>query len=160
MAVGLKVRGLTELTAKLKGMKERLADLSPVTKVIAQDLDLLIKDSFDRQQAPNGSPWQPLEASTIRRRRGTVIQILRDTSRLYNSTFAIGHEKGVTFGAAVVYAMRHQFGFTNLPWWTPARPYLPVDSVGGGQVRWMDGGPAKTFREAALAALSRYVREG
>jgi hypothetical protein len=67
--MGLEVRGVDELKAKLEAVAARARDLTPVLTVAAQDTKTLIDDSFAGSTTPENIPWAPLAESTVARRR-------------------------------------------------------------------------------------------
>lgn len=69
---------VSELTREYKRIERRVEDFSPITPIIAEVLVSAVNDEWD--SAGRGR-WPPLAASTLRRRRGTSAQILKDTGR-------------------------------------------------------------------------------
>jgi len=131
MPVGLRVE-----LRDIGGVKSKLLKLAAINPkeslpVIGETIVDHVREGFDKEQDPYGSPWKPLAASTLAARRGNGgARILRDTNRLYNSInsqvrgdgVAIG--TNVTGGKKVEYGAAHQFGLGGIP----ARPFLPWKS--------------------------------
>lgn len=73
-----------------------------------------VRHNFRAQQAPDGTPWEPLKASTLRRKsnkkRGSAAKILRDTNRLYQSLTYQHDSEHAQVGANMKYARIHQHG--------------------------------------------------
>lgn len=72
-----------------------------------------IHDSFDREAAPDGQPWQGLKERTIRERekkRLTPIRILRARGRLAGSFSSVATASEVRVGTPVPYAAIHNLG--------------------------------------------------
>lgn len=116
-------------------------DLSPVMRVIAGHLEDSVAESFEREGAPDGSPWAPLRDSTKKQRRKRGYRdgpILERSGDLGGSiTSGSDHDSAVA-GTNLVYAATHQFGAekgafgttsrgTPIPWGPiTARPFLGV----------------------------------
>lgn len=149
------VDGLDEAVDNLRGIEARLSDLTPVMRVISEDLKTFIDSRFESSQSPSGAPWQPLKPATIARRRQGSSKPLVDTGRLRNSISARPQKQSLEFGTNVVYAGTHQFGHGPVP----ARPFLPV-SIAGGKAVWTPSGPAHTEREIYLRMIRDYITEG
>lgn len=154
----ISVSGLEENQELMEDIAARLADLSPVLEVIAQDVRTAIDDSFAEQASPDGSPWAPLSRATVRRRRGTgAPTILVDTGRLRNSIATQYTQRSLSFGSNVVYGGAHQFGYA--PRRLPARPYMPV-TIDGGAFALMTTGRAGELWARARADVAHWVRTG
>ena len=154
----IEVRGLDEVQSQLSDIAARAEDLSPILEVVVQDIRTAIDDSFNEQSSPSGARWQPLAQSTLDRRKGTSATILVDTGRLRNSIAVSWTRKSISFGTNVAYGGAHQFGYT--PRRLPARPFMPVESDGGGGSRLMTGGRASALWEQARADVDHYIRTG
>ena len=146
--------GATEAQARLEAIAARLADITPVMQVAAADTMTLIDDSFAGSRAPDGSPWAPLAASTVARRRGTIATILDNTGILRGSMFARGTRTGLAFGTNTPYAAPHQTGGRRLP----QRAFLPVEM--GAAPRLMSTGPAGTHWTRVRDSVRRYIATG
>jgi phage gpG-like protein len=154
---------------------QRAGDLGPVLAVIAADTKLLIDDSFESSQAPDGSPWAPLAASTVARRRGGSSKPLIDTANLRNSMSASGGTNTLRFGTNVPYAAPHQFGYSRLgslktrsrgraagsPWAysVPARPFLPIEGASGSYALTTSGRAGEHWQRA-FASVAHYIATG
>ncbi len=158
--------GLDQTRARLEGIAARLANLQPVMEVAAQDTVSLISDSFQRSSSPDGTPWAPLSAATVRinpRRQGG--KPLVDTARLSNSITGVGSARGLKFGTNVSYAGPQNFGARIRTFGRgslrglPARPFLPVTGNGNGY-SLMTGGAAGAHWTRARDMIAHYVRTG
>lgn len=151
------VRGLAKAQDRIKAMAARARDMRPIMAEGAAAIVTLIDDSFRQQRAPDGTPWEPLQPETLRRRRGgpAGAKILIDTGRLRASNFAVSAPKSIKFGTNTRYAAPHQLGGEHLP----ARPFLPVARVGG---RWMlmASGPAGTVFARIRERLRAFIVNG
>jgi len=133
--------------AALRGVRERLANLSPVMAAIGEAVVSQAQDSFENQASPAGVPWK----SSLRAEREKG-QTLVDTGGLRSSVnYQVGMELGggahVEVGSGLVYAAIHQLGGRagkGLRVLLPARPYLPDE---------------ESLDQAEIAAMvSAYVR--
>lgn len=154
MSASVEVKGLAELQQRLAQVADGKATKA-VSKQIAIEAQVLVGESFQKGQAPDGSPWAP-----PRFRNG---QPLRDTGRLGASIIVTDTGSGFEVGTNVLYAGVHQHGAVitakrarqlyskklgrgfGKSVKIPARPFLPVDAPPG---RWLD-----RFREAAEDTL-------
>lgn len=103
MAGGVEV-DTRELDRELRGIEKRATNYDPILPVLAEILVSYVSDEFET--AGRGR-WRGLEPSTLRKRRGSSAQILKDTGRLAASIRA---EWGPGFVAAVTdtsYAVFH-----------------------------------------------------
>lgn len=149
------------LRAELARLQAHLTNLTPVMRSIGQTLRTNVDLGFRGEHDPWGVPWRPLSEATLRQRRGTSAQILRDTGRLANSMTYRADRNSVSVGTNVEYASDHQFGMPRggrgqdrqgapIPWGDiPARPMLPIRN---GRVDL----PAE-WRADVLATLSGYL---
>jgi len=95
---------VSEIDRELARLGRRASDLSGVTPAIAEALVGFVNEEFE--SAGRGR-WAPLAPSTLRKRRGSSAQILKDTGRFAASIRA---EHGPDFAAAttdVSYAVFH-----------------------------------------------------
>jgi phage virion morphogenesis protein len=87
-----------------------------------------IKERFDKEQSPDGTKWQKLSPSTVKRRtkrhKGGDMRILQDTGELRRSVHFRADDGGVAIGTNVKYARTHQYGRGKIP----ARPFLGINA--------------------------------
>lgn len=152
MAASVTVTGLDEATRSLEGVEERLSNMRPVLRVVAEDLKAVTDDSFRESRSPSGTPWKPLSPATIKKRRQGSSKPLVDTGNLRNSISARASRKAIRFGTNTPYAPPHQFGGEHIP----ARPYLPVTESGS----FMDSGPAAEFVDDAEETIRHWILTG
>jgi phage virion morphogenesis protein len=155
VASSIKITGLEEVTGNLDALAARLDDMSPVMRVIAEDIKTLIDDSFDKSRSPDGQAFAPLKPATVKKRRGGSSKPLVDTARLRNSIVVTGSKKSVKFGTNVPYAGFHQLGTSRVE----PRPYMPVEASGDG-FTFMTAGPAGETVEQIKAQIVRYLKTG
>jgi phage virion morphogenesis protein len=92
----------------LADLMERLGDLHTPLNDIAEYLHQSIDERFTRQVAPDGSPWAPLAASTLARKKGG--RILRDKGTLQDTMRHSVTGNELVFGTDRPYGAIHQFG--------------------------------------------------
>ena len=159
--------GFAELSLDLEAQQRRLEDLSPVTKVMADQFSTMVQlDVFKNEQSPFGEEWDKLSQKTLDGRRkgrgnsktkqGTV-KILQDTTTLKRGVFAKSAPKnsilfGVS-GAGATYAGTHQFGTPKVP----RRPFLPVDESGAPSFH---AGPAAKWAKRLQNRVVNWVVSG
>lgn len=154
---------------RLSGMMARMQDLAPVLASQAQLLETMIrKDVFGGEQAPDGSPWEPLAETTVaRRRRGKkkgrrIVKPLQDTRELYQSIGARAGKTSLFFGLYAKGGMGgnlrmkldvHQYGTRHVP----ARPFLPLLPDG---TPYFGDGPAAKWHARMVERVQRYIATG
>ena len=122
---------IEELQEKLSKASAALADKTPLLRRIANTLQNVTEESFDKQASPFGEKWKPNAPKTLQKKRGNKILI---QSGLLSQSFT----QKVTGSSAQVgtnkeYAAIHQFGGkagrgkkVNIP----ARPFMPIKANG------------------------------
>lgn len=152
MSITLRIEGLEEAARELEGVQERMEDMRPVLRVVAQDLKTEVDDAFDESRSPDGKRWKPLAEATVKRRRQGSRTPLVDTGTLRNSIAAQAERERLRLGTNVPYAASHQFGREHIP----ARPFLPITPEGA----IMTTGPAGELWEDAAEMIRRYILTG
>jgi len=101
-------QALNDLAGKVK-------DLSPVMKIIGEYMLRSTEDRFNSQgPSPDGSPWVPLKASTLRRKKHS--KILTESGLLRGSIrYQLQGPSAVAIGTNRVYAAIHQLGGKTSP---------------------------------------------
>ncbi|AJO77492.1 phage virion morphogenesis protein [Pseudomonas sp. MRSN 12121] len=92
----------------LDELVERLGDLTTPFNDIAEYLHQSTDDRFAKQVAPDGSPWAPLAASTLARKKGG--RILRDKGTLQDTMRHSVSSTEMSFGTDRPYGAIHQEG--------------------------------------------------
>jgi len=114
-------------------------DLTPLMQEISVFLERRARERFDREEAPDGTPWAALEDSTLarkQRKRVPVNKILHGQSLHLRDTifpFWSAVEAGISTGPGTErYAATHQFGdpARNIP----ARPFLGIGNQDRGDL--------------------------
>ena len=137
----------------LERLIERGTGLEPAFRDIGEYLDLATRERFDRQQSPDGTPWEPLSDRTLlgrmrkgvkrsrgqKRRRLTTrggntkmsaiarlvqASILVESGDLRNTLRYHATADSLEFGTDREYGATHQFGAPDRN--IPARPFLGV----------------------------------
>lgn len=163
------VTGMAEVQAQIDGLKSRLRDMSPVLDVVVADTAALIDDAFNAQASPSGVQWAPRTPASLQirtRRRGDPGRTLIDTGRLRSSVAVSRGPTTLRFGTNVAYGGVHQLGGSvrvfgrGSPKQVPARPFLPVESQGGGRFGLMTTGPAGAHWTQVRRMVVEYLRTG
>lgn len=76
---------------------------------LGEEYRLLVQLGFEREQDPEGRPWQALAPSTVRARKGQAHPILRRSGRL-SRTHLRATEQEAVVGSNLPYAAIHQYG--------------------------------------------------
>ena len=122
----------TEARRALDRIAGVVEDLGPAMREIAGHLADSTAESFERQSAPDGTPWAPLTEGTKRQRRRKGYRdgpILERSGDLISSIVSDSDATTAIAGTNLEYAARHQLGFEGpdalgRPIDTPARPFL------------------------------------
>jgi len=121
----------------LEELVHRLGDLTTPFNDIGEYLHQSTDDRFSKKVAPDGSPWAPLSAVTLARKKGTGI--LREKGTLQDTLRKQVTSTELAFGTDRPYGAVHQFGQKKgasgsakghpIPWGDiPARPYLGLSA--------------------------------
>jgi len=93
----------------LNRLLARSADLRPVLKIIGEHMAQSTERRFDRETAPDGTPWQDVSPQTRKRKRHP--KILTESHRLRGSIiYQLNGSSAVEIGTNVAYAAIHQLG--------------------------------------------------
>ncbi|WP_437871294.1 phage virion morphogenesis protein [Methylorubrum extorquens] len=101
-----------EIAAGLQQLVDAGANLAPAMEAIGAALLFSTQRRFEAKAGPDGQAWAPFAPSTLKRMRESrkPAQLLRDTSRLYQSLTYQADADSAEVGTNVVYAAIHQFG--------------------------------------------------
>jgi len=99
----------------LNALAKKVKDPSPAMKIIGEYMLRSTENRFDSQgPAPDGSPWAPLKASTLRRKKHS--KTLTETGHLRGSIrYQLQGPFSVAIGTNRVYAAIHQLGGKTSP---------------------------------------------
>lgn len=122
---------LDALQGKLEKLSKALENKTPLLRRVANTLQNVTEESFDKQASPFGEKWKPNAPKTLQKKRGNKILI---QSGLLSQSFT----QKVTGSSAQVgtnkeYAAIHQFGGKagrGKKVSIPARPFMPIKSNG------------------------------
>lgn len=125
------ILSIEELQGKLERLSKALENKTPLLRRIANTLQNVTEESFDKQASLFGEKWKPNAPKTLQKKRGNKILI---QSGLLSQSFT----QKVTGSSAQVgtnkqYAAIHQFGGKagrNKRVTIPARPFMPIKSNG------------------------------
>lgn len=147
-----------EVKAALKRLQARMADMTPVMRAIATELEARALERFETLRDPAGRPWKPLSPVTLARKKGRG-SILYQTGDLSESITSRAGRDYAEIGVSgrVPYAAIHQFGGragrgrkVNIP----ARPYLPIASSG----QWLGTGDRDVVLDILRQAIDKAAR--
>ena len=110
------------LRAALARLAQAGADLRAPFATFGEHLDLVARERWDHQVAPDGSPWQDLKRATWRRKRTN--QILVESRDLRDTLRYVPDADELAFGTDRLYGATHQFGADERG--IPARPFLGI----------------------------------
>lgn len=135
-------------------LADRLADLatvpSRVAKDVADDLDALLEDQFDRGVDPYGAKWEDLAPRTLKRHGPPPLTFKGD---MRAGTFARAQRGAGISLEAPFPAGIHMTGGDSGNWHMPARPMFPVgDAL---PPKWQEA-----IDDRLDAAFDRGVRRG
>ena len=122
---------IEELQGKLERLSKALENKTPLLRRVANTLQNVTEESFDKQASPFGEKWKPNAPKTLQKKRGNKILI---QSGLLSQSFT----QKVTGSSAQVgtnkeYAAIHQFGGKagrNKRVTIPARHFMPIKANG------------------------------
>jgi len=112
MAAAFQIRteGTQRVERKMAGLADRFGDLTPLMEQFGLYLEDATIDRFDREVAPDGTPWKP---SLRARTEGG--KTLTYSGRLKASITSSANPDSVETGSNVIYAGAHQGGATIRP---------------------------------------------
>jgi phage virion morphogenesis protein len=113
-----------EVLAALQRLVDAGRDLKPAFEQIGEYLDLAHRQRWDRQEAPDGTPWAPLSPKTLARKhkKGRPLDTLVESGDLRDLLRYQASDDGLEFGTDRRYGAPHQFGREEAG--IPARPFL------------------------------------
>ena len=122
---------IEELQGKLERLSKALENKTPLLRRVANTLQNVTEESFDKQASPFGEKWKPNAPKTLQKKRGNKILIQSGllsqsfTQKVTGSSAQVGTNKS--------YAAIHQFGGKagrNRKVIIPARPFMPIKANG------------------------------
>ena len=127
------------VTEALNRLTDRARDMTPLMRDIGEHLLNTTRKRFEDEHAPDGTPWEPLGETTLRRKQRNVDKVLTESGALRGHGHGLVYRAGrdrVEVGSPLIYAGTHQFGATKgsfgamangapIPWGDiPPRPFL------------------------------------
>lgn len=110
----------------------RIGTVRPALKTIGLALEANIRERWDRETDPEGNRWQPLKASTIKRkiRKRKPLKILLQDDHLRFTISSQADDSTLVVGSPQKYAAIHQLGGPagrkGRQFQMPARPFLGI----------------------------------
>lgn len=136
---------MIEVKIDNRAVNQALQDLAygaenprPALLAIGEDLVKSTKKRFSESVAPDGTPWKPNTAATLKRKRGN--QPLVGEGIMRDQISYAADMRGVTIFSSMIYAATQQFGASKgqfgrnrrnqpIPWGDiPARPFLGIST--------------------------------
>lgn len=144
------------VTAMLEALQERVGNMSPILRTIAEDSMERTKQRFATSTAPDGARWAANTQATLvaylgKRRgfsektgkinaKGQKLAIAKkpligESGDLSRQLVASADETSATMGSTMIYAAMQHFGGTKSQFprlWgdIPARPFMPITANG------------------------------
>lgn len=127
----IEFEGLSEVSDRLRQLRDRTGDLKPALKNIGEYMRMRTEENFQNEQTPDGQGWTPLKPKTLqqkRRKKSSINKILQDTGDLRSSLAYQVDDSSVIIGTNIKvsngYSLGaiHQFGAPKRN--IPARPFL------------------------------------
>jgi phage virion morphogenesis protein len=132
ITLSARITGAPEIARRLDALLRVAGNRTPTIRKIGAAILFSTQRRFEREQAPDGTPWRPLAPATLAARgRGGTPQILRDSGRLYASLTYRATNDEAAVGTNVVYGAIHQLGGRagrGGKAAIPARPFLGLSA--------------------------------
>ncbi len=122
---------IEKLKGRLEKLSKVLANKKPLLRRIANTLQNVTEESFDKQTSPFGRRWKPNSPKTLAGKRGN--KVLIKSGHLSQSFTQKITGNSVRVGTNKTYAAIHQFGGKagrGKKVSIPARPFMPIKSNG------------------------------
>lgn len=104
-----------DMLQSLSRMVEQMDNPAGFYRNVGEHMLNSLHDNFEKERAPDGTPWKPLKPATIKARekkRLTPVKILRARGRLAGSFNLRASIEGARLGSPMAYAAIHFFGGT------------------------------------------------
>jgi len=119
--IQVEFRGLKSLTKAINKLLKQGQNLEPALREVGEYLVESTQQRFVDMQAPDGSPWEPLELATIAKKKRPE-RILTESGTLADTLSYQLETDALLIGSNMEYAATHQFGRDEIP----ARPFLGI----------------------------------
>jgi len=121
--INVDVLGANQVTTALNKLLKQSDNLEPAFRDIGEYLLESTQQRFIDQQAPDGTPWEPLSPNTLRHKKRPD-RVLTETGTLADTlNYQLGANQ-LMLGSNMEYAATHQFGREGDG--IPARPFLGI----------------------------------
>lgn len=112
VTIEIDAASMAEMSEALDRLANHCRNIAPALKEIGEMLKRSTDERFDRQVAPDGTPWADIDGETMIAKRGTPGEgkILTHTTRLRRSINYQVVGDGLLVGTNVLYAAIHQLG--------------------------------------------------
>lgn len=111
-----------QMAAALDRLADAALNMRTVFADIGEHLKLSHYDRFQAQEAPDGTPWQPLDPKYQARKKKNQDLILILDEYLQDTQDYNAADDGLEYGSNRIYAATHQFGAPDRG--IPERPWL------------------------------------
>lgn len=121
-----------QVLAEIERINQKGGNLSQLMQDIGSTLDSITTQALDNEASPDGTPWQPLKADTLKRKKQSrtlyesgdlqTIEVESDHNSVTIGTNAHADKSGYAYPAV------HQFGSKDGH--TPPRAFLPFEQGG------------------------------
>ncbi len=124
------VVGIDDLNKTLNEVQDKVEDTRPLLNELENHLTQIIKESFENEQSPDGTPWSPIK---FRKSDKHPDKMLYDEPHMQTTLYANNSGDEVVIGFNAVangfqYPLVHQFGRVDGS--IEARPFMPIHSDG------------------------------
>lgn len=116
----------------LDQLSRQLDDMQPVFADIGEYLLLAHDEHFDAQEAPDGTPWEPLDPKYQARKKKNQDLILVLDEYLRGTLAYNADSDSLEFGTPRIQGATHHFGDPDRG--IPARPWLGVSDDGEREI--------------------------
>ncbi|KZN57609.1 hypothetical protein N473_06950 [Pseudoalteromonas luteoviolacea CPMOR-1] len=127
-----------QLSTQLNQMVSELSNPKALHQDIGEYLHLSTIERWDKEQAPDGSNWEPLKESTKKNKTKNTNSILRENDFLRDTLSYFADDGGVEFGSNRVQAALMQWGGTDDmasgPAAVPSRQFLGLTNDDEGEI--------------------------
>ena len=129
--IAVELKGIKQLDKVLRALVHQGQDMSALYQDIGEYLLQTHQQRFVDQQAPDGTPWEPLSSTTLARKHRTD-RILTEEGTLADTLHYQLNGNGLAFGSNQEYAAMQHFGGTTSPFSMfpnqdiQARPFLGI----------------------------------
>lgn len=151
--IRMQIAGIVETTSMADQIYKRAADLRPLMRDIGSQLETSTEDNFKGSHDPNGVPWP--KSQRVHKSGGKT---LVDSAILKNSISSLAGPASVEIGSNIVYARRHNQGFSGTEQVSAHRRVLTT--VFGVKLAEPKMVPVKAFSRSANSLKRQFLGVG